>query len=88
MGQCLLPPWARVENSQLLWSKRTKRKLSELEERDHLAAVIRSLECHRTYIDGLGDADFDADTWLRGAAAATGPLLGVDLAVAFELVPA
>jgi LmbE family N-acetylglucosaminyl deacetylase len=55
---------------------------------DHLASGIASLECHRTYIDGLGDPDFDSDTWLRGGAEAIGPLLGVDLAVAFELVPA
>ena len=55
---------------------------------DHLASGIASLECHRTYIDGLGDPDFDPDTWLRGGAEAVGRLLGVDLAVAFELVPA
>ncbi len=55
---------------------------------DHLAAGVASLECHRTYIDALGDPDFDADGFLRGAAEATGPRLGVELAVAFEVVPA
>jgi hypothetical protein len=55
---------------------------------DHLASGMASLECHRTYIDGLGDPEFDSDTWLRGRAEEIGPLLGVDLAVAFELVPA
>lgn len=52
------------------------------------ASGVASLECHRTYIDALGDPDFDPDTFLRGAASAAGPLLGVELAVTFELVPA
>ncbi|NNE75159.1 MAG: PIG-L family deacetylase [Acidimicrobiales bacterium] len=54
----------------------------------HLDAGIASLECHRTYIEALGDPDFDADAWLRSAATANGPRLGVELAVTFELVPA
>lgn len=53
----------------------------------HLAKGVASLECHQAYIQALDDPDFDADAWLRPAAEATGPLLGVDLAVAFELVP-
>ena len=55
---------------------------------DHLDAGIASLRCHQTYIDALRDDDFDADDFLRGAATANGPRLGVELAVAFELVPA
>jgi LmbE family N-acetylglucosaminyl deacetylase len=51
-------------------------------------AGVASLECHRTYIDGLDDPDFDPDSFLRGAAASAGPMLGVELAVTFELVPA
>lgn len=54
---------------------------------DSLDAGIASLECHRVYIDALNDPDFDPDAFLRGAAAATGAELGVELAVAFELVP-
>ncbi len=54
---------------------------------DHLAAGVASLRCHRTYIEALDDPDFDADSWLRNAAADVGALLGVDLAVAFEVVP-
>lgn len=54
---------------------------------EHLEAGVASLECHRTYIEALGDPDFDPDAWLRGAAQSVGPQLGVDLAVAFELVP-
>ena len=54
---------------------------------DHLAAGVASLECHRTYIDALDDPDFDPDSFLRGAAEAAGPALGVELAVTWELVP-
>lgn len=55
---------------------------------DHLAAGVASLRCHHTYIEALGDPDFDADGFLRGAAADAGPVLGVELATTFELVPA
>jgi LmbE family N-acetylglucosaminyl deacetylase len=54
---------------------------------DHLEAGVASLLCHRTYIEALGDPDFDPDGFLRGAAAASGPRLGVDLAITWELVP-
>lgn len=54
---------------------------------DHLDAGVASLRCHQTYIDALSDPDFDPDRFLRGAAESVGPQLGVDLAVAFELVP-
>ena len=49
---------------------------------------VASLECHRTYIDGLGDPTFSPDAFLRGTAEQAGPALGVELAVTFELVPA
>lgn len=48
---------------------------------------VASLECHRTYIDALGDPHFDPEGFLRGAAASAGPMLDVELAVTFELVP-
>ena len=54
---------------------------------DHLDAGVASLECHRVYIDNLNDPDFDPDGFLRGAATAAGPRLGVDLAMTWELVP-
>jgi LmbE family N-acetylglucosaminyl deacetylase len=50
-----------------------------------LAAGIASLECHRTYLDHL-DSAVAADAMLRDSAAATGPRLGVELAVPFEIV--
>ncbi len=55
---------------------------------DSFAAGVASLECHRVYIDALGDPDFDPEMFLRGGAEAAGELLGVELAVSFELVPA
>ncbi|MEM8922691.1 MAG: PIG-L deacetylase family protein [Actinomycetota bacterium] len=55
---------------------------------DTIGAGVASLECHRTYIDAVGDPDFDPDSFLRGAASAAGPRIGVELAVTFELVPA
>ncbi len=54
---------------------------------DSFDAGVASLECHRSYIDALGDPEFDAESFLRGGAAWVGPRLGVELAVAFELVP-
>ncbi len=54
---------------------------------EYLAVGVASLECHQVYIQALNEPDFDADSWLRSAAASTGPQLGVDLAVSFELVP-
>ena len=55
---------------------------------DHIAAGVASLECHRTYINALGDPSFDPDNWLRSMAENNGASLGVTLATTFELVPA
>ncbi len=49
---------------------------------------VASLECHRTYIEALGDPQFEPESFLRGAAEAAGRAMGVELAVTFELVPA
>ena len=55
---------------------------------DSFDAGVASLQCHRTYIEALGDPDFDPDSFLRANAEAAGVSLGVELAVTFELVPA
>lgn len=47
---------------------------------------IASLEAHARYLAGLGDSWPPADMFLTGMAEQTGPRLGVDHAVAFELV--
>lgn len=50
---------------------------------------IASLEEHRVYLDGLpeGTMGTDPDAFLRGMAAQTGPAMGVELAVSFEVIP-
>ena len=52
---------------------------------DTLDRGIASLECHRMYLDNL-DPPPDPDAMLRSSAVATGPRLGVELAVAFEVI--
>ena len=47
---------------------------------------VRSLECHRAYLEGLGGDMGSPDTFLREAAVAGGEQLGVALATTFELV--
>jgi LmbE family N-acetylglucosaminyl deacetylase len=49
-------------------------------------AGVRSLECHRVYLDNLGGEMAAPADFLRGAAAGAGAQLGVELAAAFELV--
>jgi LmbE family N-acetylglucosaminyl deacetylase len=53
---------------------------------EYLDAGIASLECHRVYLDNLGGEPLDVEEFLRSAAAASGELFGVPLAVPFELV--
>ena len=52
---------------------------------DTFDAGVASLDCHRVYLDNL-DGDMDPDAFLRGAAEATGPRLGVPLAASFEVL--
>ncbi|MYH00758.1 MAG: PIG-L family deacetylase [Acidimicrobiaceae bacterium] len=53
----------------------------------HIDEGVASLDCHRTYIDNLGDPDFDPDSFLRGSCQRVGEMAGVPFAVSFELVP-
>ena len=53
---------------------------------DTIDAGIASLACHRTYLENLGGDMDDPDTFLRRSVEATGPRLGVPLAVAFEVL--
>ncbi len=54
----------------------------------YIEKAVDSLRCHKTYIDNLGDASFNPDTFLRSMCAHAGSLLGVEYAVTFELIPA
>jgi len=47
---------------------------------------VRSLECHRVYLDNLGGAMANPAGFLRSMAEAAGPRLGVDLAATFEII--
>jgi LmbE family N-acetylglucosaminyl deacetylase len=49
-------------------------------------AGVRSLECHRVYLEYLGGDMARPDEVLRRAAEASGPRLGVPLATTFEVV--
>jgi LmbE family N-acetylglucosaminyl deacetylase len=49
-------------------------------------AGVRSLACHRTYLEHLGGGMASPDEFLRGAARAGGERAGVELAATFELV--
>ena len=42
---------------------------------------------HRTYIESLGDPSFSPDSFLRNSCRQVGETLGVQFAVAFELIP-
>jgi LmbE family N-acetylglucosaminyl deacetylase len=53
---------------------------------DTLSAGVRSLECHKVYLEHLGGDMASAGDFLRQAAEATGPRLGVPLATAFEVI--
>lgn len=47
---------------------------------------LRSLECHRTYLDNLGGDMASPSTFLRTAATEAGVRLGVELAATFEII--
>ena len=49
-------------------------------------AGVRSLECHRTYLDNLGGDQASPAGFLRDAASAAGERLGVELAATFEVI--
>jgi LmbE family N-acetylglucosaminyl deacetylase len=53
---------------------------------DTLDAGVASLRCHELYLSNLGGDMADPDQFLRSAATAAGPRLGVELATLFELV--
>ena len=77
------PPWAGVR--WIAYASSTA-PTHAVDVTDSFAAGVASLQCHRTYIEALGDPDFDPESFLRSGAEAAGALLGVELAVTFELV--
>jgi LmbE family N-acetylglucosaminyl deacetylase len=53
---------------------------------DTFDAGLRSLECHRVYLDNLGSDGGSPSDWLRDAAVSAGTQLDVPMAATFELV--
>ena len=53
---------------------------------DTFDAGVRSLECHRVYLDHIGGDMASPDEFLRGGATHFGQRLGVELAAGFEVV--
>jgi len=77
-----LEPWSGVRTVAIT---ATSAPTHAVDVTDHLDAGVASLECHRAYIDGLGQ-DFDARSFLEGNARETGARLGVELAIAFQVI--
>ncbi|MCY4663902.1 MAG: PIG-L family deacetylase, partial [Acidimicrobiaceae bacterium] len=53
----------------------------------HIGEGVASLACHGIYIESLGDASFNPDSFLRDSCQQAGAMLGVQYGVAFELIP-
>ena len=53
---------------------------------DTFDAGLRSLECHRVYLENLNGESGDPARFLREAATASGKRFGVELATTFEVV--
>jgi LmbE family N-acetylglucosaminyl deacetylase len=75
-------PWAGV---QLVAFNASPQSTHAVDVTDFLDDGIRSLACHRTYLDNLSGTT-DPDAFLRRAAADMGLLIGVEYAVTFEVV--
>ena len=75
-------PWDGV---RLVAFNASPRSTHAVDVTDTLDVGIASLECHRTYLGNLSETP-DPDAMLRSSAVATGPRLGCELAVAFEVL--
>jgi LmbE family N-acetylglucosaminyl deacetylase len=53
---------------------------------DHFEAGVRSLQCHRVYLEHLGGDMSSPEGFLRGHAEEAGQFLGVRLATTFEII--
>jgi LmbE family N-acetylglucosaminyl deacetylase len=77
-----LEPWSGV---RMVAVAATSGPTHAVDVSEHLDAGVASLECHRAYIDGLGQ-DFDPRSFLEDNGRETGRRLGVDLAIAFQVI--
>lgn len=81
-----LEPWPGVE---FVAFGNSPQATHAVDVTDSIAQGVASLEEHRVYLDGLpeGTLGTDPDLFLRMVGEAVGPRLGVDYAVAFEVIP-
>lgn len=77
-----LEPWSGV---QWVGITATTAPTHAVDVTGYLDAGVASLECHRAYIDGLG-REFDARGMLEGFARGAGERLGVEHALAVQLI--
>lgn len=77
------PAWAGVRFSAFNGSPQPTHGVDVVATFD---AGVRSLECHRLYLDNLSGAMSSPAEFLRAGAASIGPRIGVELATGFEVV--
>lgn len=100
VGRCLLDatrdagnPWLFADLAEEAWDGCRFVAFSGSPAPTHAVDVtatiddgVASLRCHEVYLSNLGGEMADVDSFLRRAAASTGPRLGVELATAFEVI--
>ena len=74
-------PWNGVHS---VWVAAASTATHFVDVADTIDRGVASLREHRVYIDGLGDAAFDPDRFLRAAARAAGEEAGCEYAVTFQ----
>lgn len=78
-----LPRWSGVRFTAMSGSPEPTHAVDTT---DHFEVGVASLRCHATYLAELGGDMADPETFLRPAAEAAGPRIGVELATTFEVV--
>lgn len=78
-----LEPWAGVRWVAVAGSDLAKHAVDVT---DFIDRGVASLRAHHAYLAGLGDTGFEPDEFLRRTSAEAGARLGVDYAVAFEVI--
>lgn len=69
---------------QAIWVAAASPPTHFVDVTDTIGRGVDSLREHRVYIDGLGDASFDPDRFLRESARTPGQQVGCDYAITFQ----
>lgn len=75
-------PWGGVRQ---VWAFGSPQSSHAVDTTDTFAAGVVSLQAHRAYLDGLGQADFDVAEFLESMARPAGSRLGTRFAAGFEV---